>query len=92
MTDGLFIAGQIRVPDVFLYTDGGFSSDDHCYHEFFGVTSTHEAANDANRRSIKDFIAEASREAALGWQVFDPYDSKGSFGSYLTAFYSRMRA
>src|ERR1700690_4402210 len=75
LPDGLFIASQIRVPDVFLYIGGEFSSDDHCYHEFFGVLSTLEAANDANRRSIREFLAEVNREAVLGWEAFDPYDS-----------------
>ena len=89
LTDGLFIAKQIRVPDVFLHIGGEFSFDDHCYHEFFGGLETSDAANDVNRRTMKEFLAEVNREAALGWQAFDPYDSKGSFGAYLTLRHSR---
>jgi hypothetical protein len=85
MEDGLFIATQIRVPDVFLHIGGAFSSDDHCYHEFDALRSTVSAVNDPHGRSISDFLAEANRESEIGWQAFDPYDSKGSLGSYLTS-------
>jgi hypothetical protein len=34
LEDDLFIADQIRVPEVFLFVGGQFSFDDHCYHEF----------------------------------------------------------
>ena len=81
----LFIASQIRVPDVFLYLGGEFSFDDHCYHEFDEVRQTPEAANDPHNRSISEFLAEVNREAQRGWRAFDPYDSVGSLGSYLTS-------
>jgi hypothetical protein len=80
----LFIAGQIRVPEVFLWAGDDFSSDDHCYHELDGARSTENTADDAHHRSIGEFIAEATQEAQRGWQVFDPYDSEGSYGSLLT--------
>jgi hypothetical protein len=89
MEDGLFIASQIRVPDVFLYVDGAFSYDDHCFHEFDAVRSTPVAVDDAHGRSIGDFLVEANREAEIGWQVFDPYDSKGSLGAYMTSLSRR---
>jgi hypothetical protein len=78
-----------RLPDVFLYEGGELSFDDHCYHEFLGVMSTADAPYDARQRSIKQFLAEVISEAALGWQAFDPYDSKGSFGAYLTSTHRR---
>lgn len=82
--DGLFIARQIRVPEVFLWAGDEFSSDDHCYHELDGLRSTENKANDAHHRSISEFLAEAAQESRRGWQVFDPYDSEGSYGSLLT--------
>lgn len=80
--DGLFVAGQIRVPEVFLWAGDEFSSDDHCYHELDGARSTENSADDAHHRSIREFLAEATEEARRGWQVFDPYDSEGSYGSF----------
>ena len=84
LQDGLFIASQIRVPDVFLYADGGFSFDDHCYHEFDSARPTAKTADDVYGRAITEFLAEVTQQAEIGWRTFDPYDSEGSFGSYLT--------
>jgi hypothetical protein len=83
LEDGMFVASQIRVPEVFLYADYGFSSDDHCYHEFDGVRPTTSSADDTHGRSIGEFIVEVIQEAQRGWQVFDPYDSQGSYGALL---------
>jgi len=85
LQDGLFIAAQIRVPEVFLYAEGGFSFDDHCYHELDGARQTLEAVDDAHRRSISEFLVEVAQEAHRGWRVFDQYDSNGSYGSLLTS-------
>ena len=79
LQDGLFIASQIRVPEVFLYADGEFSFDDHCYHEFERARATSESADDAHYRSPEFLIRQARR----GWQEFDPYNSEGSLGSFL---------
>jgi hypothetical protein len=85
LEDGLFIASQIRVPEVFLFAGGRFSSDDHCYHEFDGIRSTTRSADDTLHRSIGEFLAEVDREAHRGWRLFDPYDSKGSYGFLLAS-------
>ena len=85
LEDGLFIASQIRVPEVFLFAGGTFSSDDHCFHEFDRVRSTTNRADDTHGRSIGEFLREVSREAEGGWRVFDPYDSEGSYGSLLSS-------
>lgn len=85
LPDGLFIAGQIRVPEVFLYSEGEFSQDDHCYHEFDFCRSTAKPVDDRQGRSAVEFVAEAITQAKRGWQVFDPYDSKGSFGWFLAS-------
>jgi hypothetical protein len=82
--DGLFMAGQARIPEVFLYEGDRFSQDDHCYHEFSGVDATDRAASDTQGRSIGRFIGEITHEAKLGWKEFDPYDSKGSYGRLLS--------
>ncbi len=74
MQDGLFIAHQIRIPDVLPYTHGNPTPDDHCFHEFDSVEFTVDAANDRFGRSIGDFLTEVSREASIGWRAFDPSD------------------
>lgn len=72
--DGLFIASQIRIPEVFLYLDGDITVDDHCFHEFISVEDTLEAENDVHRRSIFEFIKEVEHQSETGWKVFDPTD------------------
>src|SRR6185437_7800769 len=56
LEDGLFIAHQIRIPNVFLTDDYSHTEDDHCYHEFDTAESTSEPVSDAYRRSIENFI------------------------------------
>jgi hypothetical protein len=72
--DGLFIAHQVRVPEVFIYDEGNANADDHCYHELHEVTESSEIPNDRHGRSIDRFIAEVQRAAIRGWFVFDPFD------------------
>jgi hypothetical protein len=74
MQDGLFIAHQIRIPDVLPYSHGNPTPDDHCFHEFDSVGLTVDAANDRFGRSIGDFLTEVSREASIGWRACDPFD------------------
>jgi len=73
LTDGLFVARQIRVPEVF-FSEGDATSDDHCFHEFESVEFTLEGPNDAHARSIGDFAAEVEKEGERGWTAFDPHD------------------
>jgi len=72
--DYLFIAHQVRVPEVFLYGEGDANADDNCYHEIYEVTGSSEIPNDRHGRSIDQFIAEVQRAAARGWLVFDPFE------------------
>jgi hypothetical protein len=72
--DGLFIADQISVPEVFLYTRGHVDADDHCFHEFSDVEESTELPNDRLSRSIRDFIKQASKESERGWRAFDPLE------------------
>jgi hypothetical protein len=75
LQDGLFTAHQVRVPEVFLYSRGNATSDDHCFHEFSAVEASLEVPNDQHSRSIGQFIAEVNREAKRGWAAFDPHDA-----------------
>lgn len=74
LPDGLFIAHQIRLPEVLLYGCGDLTIDDHCFHEFDSVELTGDVPNDYFGRSISEFLNEAMREALTGWRAFDPYD------------------
>src|SRR5271156_5417043 len=58
LEDGLFIAGQARVPNAFLFANGNLSFDDHCYHEFDSVRTTGEDPTDEHVRSITEFVSE----------------------------------
>jgi hypothetical protein len=72
--DGLFIAHQVRIPEVFLAGEYMLSEDDHCFHEFSGVEVTPDAPSDPYGRSIGEFVTEVANEAERGWSVFDPIE------------------
>ena len=72
LPDGLFIAHQVRIPEVFLAFEHPFTSDDHCFHEFDSVETTSDTPDDPCQRSIRDFMAEVKAEAQRGWRAFDP--------------------
>ena len=75
LQDGLFIARQVRVPEVFLFSRGDATSDDHCFHEFSAAEASLEEPTDVCSRSIAQFIAEVKREGKRGWTTFDPHDA-----------------
>lgn len=72
--EDLFVAHQIRVPEAFLFAKGDISSDDHCFHEFYGVEITDQLPSDKYGRTASEFIAEVITEAKDGWRAFDPLD------------------
>jgi hypothetical protein len=74
MQDGLFIAHQIRIPEVLPYCYGDLTPDDHCFHELDSVELTVDVPNDCLGRSINEFLTEVMREALAGWRAFDPHD------------------
>jgi len=74
LQDGLFIARQIRLPDIFPFAFGDATSDDHCFHEFSGVEFTDAAPNNKHFRSIPALIAETDQASRHGWVAFDPHD------------------
>jgi hypothetical protein len=55
LTDKLFIASQISIPEVFLFNKGQFSEFDHCFHEFDYVEICMQNPTDGLHRSITDF-------------------------------------
>jgi hypothetical protein len=74
LQDGLFIASQVCVPEVFFSTSGDATSDDHCFHELDVVEITLDGPNDRHSRSMREFILEVRREATRGWETFDPHE------------------
>ena len=68
----LFVAGQIGIPEVFLYTKDAATEDDHCFHEFVSIELTNEAPNDLHKRTLKDFIEQVEKESAKSWHSFSP--------------------
>jgi len=74
LPDGLFIAHQVRVPEVFLAAEDQLTFDDHCFHEFASVETTSDPPNDSHGRSIGEFVAEVVREARRNWRPFNPQD------------------
>lgn len=74
LEDGLFIAHQVRIPEVFLAVEDQLTFDDHCFHEFASVETTSEAPSDPCGRSIRNFMEETATEAKRGWRAFDPRD------------------
>lgn len=70
VTDDLFIARQVRLPEAFI-DDGHLTIDDHCFHEFYSLAATDEPYTDHFGRSLKDFVNELRTEAQRGWLTFD---------------------
>lgn len=70
--DGIFTADQVGVPEVFLYSDGNVTADDHCFHEFYSVEASNDESTDVHKRSIKSFVEQVEGESQHGWRVFDP--------------------
>ena len=74
LPDGLFIAHQVRLLEVFLAAEDGLTSDDHCFHEFESVEPTSDTADDPCDRTFHQFMAEVVRESKRGWRAFNPQD------------------
>lgn len=74
LTDKLFIANQISIPDQFLFLNGKFTRFDHCYHEFDSVETCDENGTDSLGRSIANFLLEVESVAKQGWRAFDVLD------------------
>jgi len=69
-----FIAGQIRIPELFLYLSDAYDPEiDHCFHHFDSVTIVPDPLTDVHNRTIGEFITEVESQASLGWKLFDPW-------------------
>jgi hypothetical protein len=64
----LFIADQVRLPEVF-FTEYPVNDDDHCYHEYWSIAATDDPPNDAHDRTIDEFVEEFEL-AKTKWRVF----------------------
>lgn len=72
-TGEYFIASQIDVPEVFLYTkEYNVDEDDHSWHEFTDITATQEEPNDS--RTPAEFLQKVESQAQEGWKTFEPCD------------------
>ena len=74
LPDKLFIAGQISIPEKFLFLSGKFTKYDHCYHEFDCVEVCKEDSTDSAEHSISDFLHAVETAAKQGWEAFDILD------------------
>jgi hypothetical protein len=74
LTDGLFIAHQVRIPEAFLWRANSIDPDDHCFHEFDGIEDTDDTPDDRYGRSIVEFADEVAANASQGWKAFEPSD------------------
>lgn len=74
LSDGqFFIAGQIAVPEVFLWSGPGaykVGENDHCWHEYSDVESVKTIATD--ERTPEQFLLAVEAANQAGWQEFDP--------------------
>jgi len=75
LPDGLFIARQIRLPELFLFREYPITQDDHCFHEFNSIEVTGEPATDEFGRSTAELLSEIGKEGQEGWRTFDPLDA-----------------
>jgi len=74
LVDGMFVADQIHIPEVFLYPDWRIDQEDHCLHEFGSIEETPDAADDKDARSILSFVLEVETASRTGWYGFTPGD------------------
>lgn len=71
LPDKLFVANQIFIPEKFLFSEGDFSSFDHCYHEFDHVEFCTAKPTDTLNRSIAIFLRDVRLVSEQGWKAFD---------------------
>jgi hypothetical protein len=85
--EGLFIASQVNVPELFVFDDYPLNPDDHCFHEFASVECSDGAVTDRFGRSIAEFMRDVEVAAEAGWEVFDPLEP---FAQEIRASYKKM--
>ncbi|MCA9900739.1 MAG: hypothetical protein H6654_10170 [Ardenticatenaceae bacterium] len=67
-----FVAHQINVPEIFLYTENSLNEDDHCFHEYNSVENVELFEFEPDKRSIKQFLEQIDIASNLGWKAFNP--------------------
>lgn len=69
-----FIAGQVGIPEVFLYDGISLDDDDHCWHEMCRVSPSAEAFADTktDTRTIDEFITDVEKASRDGWELWNP--------------------
>jgi hypothetical protein len=72
MIDSTFVADQIRLPEIFLFSSWHVDVDDHCLHEFNSLEIVAQPPNDLHQRSILQFVQEVERASVQGWYGFVP--------------------
>ena len=70
----VFVAGQVRLPAVFLYDEARWevTDADHGWHELWELRSTDEEADDAWGRRIDEFVEEFREIGNDRWEVEGP--------------------
>lgn len=68
----LFIAHQINIPELFLFTEQGLNDDDHCFHEYDSIELVERNEKKFDGRSIKEFLQQIKFASTSGWEVFPP--------------------
>ena len=74
LSDRLFIASQISIPEKFLFVNRSFTKHDHCYHEFDSVEFCEEESTDSLERTITNFLQDVEIVSKQGWKAFDILD------------------
>lgn len=73
----LFVARQIQVPEVFLYTQPDQPIDertDHGWHEFHALEPTEDPPDDTHRRTIVELVDRFETASEHGWNVREPWE------------------
>ena len=67
----LFVARQIRIPEVFLWLEEGRAKTvaDHDWHEFYQLRATGDEPDDVHGRSIEAFMEEFRGVGCDAWEI-----------------------
>ena len=67
--DEFFIADQIGIPEIFLWETGkSDATDDHCWHEFSGLSETDET--DESLCTVNELLEQMQIASLNGWAEF----------------------
>jgi len=69
-----FVADQVGIPELFLFSDAPVTERDHCLHEFVSVDVV---VNDSVAQlvgSIETLLEKFESSFSTGWKEFDPLE------------------